>query len=1764
MKRKLLLLFSLLLLFAAPFWGCIKDDIDVMDHRFDPSIALKGLASASTDESDNSVGYINKPITISLSFNNEIEKAIYKIVASPQTELQGSLSLKESGASVPFDDPFEYKTNRKKDVLELLYTPTTTGDHKITFQITVGGITKTATLEFDCQKPFYNVEFIGLPDKDSIEIERPLDFKMNIEELLGQTDLSKKVKASVTFTKGSGIVSTPTKIWDGLGKGTLLKSVRPASGQSEGTVTRAVAEGETATVFEGTAAELKELAVGENELSILSTGFGDTDVNFTLEADQGSTQEVPMSVKSKFPEFTVAAEALPGRILAGKNMKARVVVDNKKHPTNTEFSISYMIAPKNAVQTPAKAIAKNVPATWSAAMKVAATKAAEVEEDKPVFLKVIRAKGKTTVIETSNDTPTPLAAQTRATTTTADATENTGSASGLIEDVVDVPIKIAGEQVVVMYATDKFLNTNASKDIVIKAEESGFSFYIKEGSQFETTINQPTPFTIVASDMSFQGEITFKAVYTLSKGSGVLKMGDKVIEPGKAFEVISSNAMNFTASTTDEVLLTIKGQVYNAQGEMYDEKEITLSIAPGKNKIEVSVPENVTPSLQQPYKLPVSVSEPYYDGEFTILFERNDGQGVLSTPTASEIAHGASVKAKSGQAVNFTYKPTSAGKHELVFTITDTYGQKEVKTISFTVDDTEFLFTRSEIADVMQTGKASSFTMKLSKEYYPNAAFTVGLLQKKGSGTFKMGSQSVANNGSFTIKKDVETSFSYTPTEAGEHVLQLNIDINGTVIEKVLTFTVPVHIQAAASPAEGGTVTGGGVFDYNTQQSLKVKLADGYSLENWLNASGEAVSRENPYTFTATADGSYTAKLTQNTYKVTLSPFPTDGGSVEGAKDYHYNQEVTIKAKAATGYEFLDWHKDGKTLSLDNPYTFAMPLSPLNITARFGKSSFLVSLSAEAGGEVSGGGRYEFDSEVELTATPATGHAFAGWYDQSGRKISDANPYVYHVKAENVVFRAKFTPINYQITVNATEGGTAKGGGSVAFGSTTQLSATPNTGHQFDGWYDGDRFIGKENPLAYEVTEATNKTIVAKFSPISYAVTVQATTGGTATGGGNVAFGSSTTLKATPETGYEFEAWMDGSKQLSTANPFVYQVSTVGDKVITAKFKVRKFSVTVNADEGGTASGGGAIDYNSETTLKATPATGHSFEGWYIGGSRVSTDNPYQYRLTTAADVTITAKFSVNKYQVTATAGVGGTVTGSGSYDYQANATLRATASAGYTFDYWQNAAGQKASTDNPYIFKVGTSAVTYTAIFKTNNYVLTVSAETGGTVSGGGTYAFGSRPTITATAATGYNFAGWYDGATTISSSPSFTYTIPAANKTLTAKFTAKTYQVSVTAGTGGTASGSGSVKYGASHTVTASANATYKFVGWYEGGNQVSTAASYTFNMPANNRTLEARFALNQFTVTPTSAGGGSVSGGGNNIQAGASTTLRATPDAGRVFDGWYDGDSRVSTANPWTFTVSASKTYQARFSLGSYALNVSTAGGGTVSGGGGSYTYGTIRTITASPATSHNFSHWTKNGIQITGGTSLTISVEEVNNYVAVFTIKRFTVSVTGTNTTGGGTYDYGTNVTVTTAKPSFNYSISTHNPPLINFKGWKENGTVVSSNTSYTFSVTSDRSLSAEWENKMVEVMASIIESGNQIRAYTASPVGSGYITIYFSYHDSEYMDGNGEKGLTDWINITAGQSSASRSLGVSQYSVISNLKITKIISSDDSGYGYYCR
>ncbi|NTW05440.1 MAG: hypothetical protein HGA27_04925, partial [Peptococcaceae bacterium] len=84
--------------------------------------------------------------------------------------------------------------------------------------------------------------------------------------------------------------------------------------------------------------------------------------------------------------------------------------------------------------------------------------------------------------------------------------------------------------------------------------------------------------------------------------------------------------------------------------------------------------------------------------------------------------------------------------------------------------------------------------------------------------------------------------------------------------------------------------------------------------------------------------------------------------------------------------------------------------------------------------------------------------------------------------------------------------------------------------------------------------------------------------------------------------------------------------------------------------------------------------------------------------------------------------------------------------------------------------------------------------------------------------------------------------------------------YNVSLSANNqaGGTTGGSGAYAQGNPVTVTANAANGYTFRNWTENGNEVSTAASYSFNMGASNRTLVANF-----TAITNSGGGG---GGGS----------------------------------------------------------------------------------------------------------------------------------------------------------------------------------------------------------------------------------------------------------------------------------------------------------
>ena len=144
-------------------------------------------------------------------------------------------------------------------------------------------------------------------------------------------------------------------------------------------------------------------------------------------------------------------------------------------------------------------------------------------------------------------------------------------------------------------------------------------------------------------------------------------------------------------------------------------------------------------------------------------------------------------------------------------------------------------------------------------------------------------------------------------------------------------------------------------------------------------------------------------------------------------------------------------------------------------------------------------------------------------------------------------------------------------------------------------------------------------------------------------------------------------------------------------------------------------------------------------------------------------------------------------------------------------------------------------------------------------------------------------------------------------------------------------------------------------------------------------------------------------------------------------------------------------------------SIVLNCNPEEGGIVNGAG-SYTIGSQCTVTATANPTYTFVNWTENGTQVSSNATYTFTVSVERNLVANFeaqTPTSYTISTSANPSNGGivmgnGIYQQGQQCTVT-ATASTDYA----------FINWTESGNVVSTQTSYTFTVNSNRNLIANF-------------------------------------------------------------------------------------------------
>ena len=147
-------------------------------------------------------------------------------------------------------------------------------------------------------------------------------------------------------------------------------------------------------------------------------------------------------------------------------------------------------------------------------------------------------------------------------------------------------------------------------------------------------------------------------------------------------------------------------------------------------------------------------------------------------------------------------------------------------------------------------------------------------------------------------------------------------------------------------------------------------------------------------------------------------------------------------------------------------------------------------------------------------------------------------------------------------TANPTEGGTVTGSGTYNHGTTATLTATANEGYYFVNWTKNGTQVSTSTSCSVTVEEAA--TYTANFELYSYEITATAnpTAGGSVTGGGTYNHGATTTLTATPATGYTFANWTLAGVEVSSDATYTFTVTA--DGAYTANFALNSYTLTIN------------------------------------------------------------------------------------------------------------------------------------------------------------------------------------------------------------------------------------------------------------------------------------------------------------------------------------------------------------------------------------------------------------------------------------------------------------------------------------------------------------------------------------------------------------------------------------------------------------------------
>ena len=582
----------------------------------------------------------------------------------------------------------------------------------------------------------------------------------------------------------------------------------------------------------------------------------------------------------------------------------------------------------------------------------------------------------------------------------------------------------------------------------------------------------------------------------------------------------------------------------------------------------------------------------------------------------------------------------------------------------------------------------------------PNPAYVWAGWSGNLSGTVKPNSITMNGPKAVTANFGKEVQITVTTNPAG-----LGFSVDGTPYTSSQTFTWVengTHTVSVTTPQSGGSGTqyvytswsDGGASSHNytvpgtnqtvtanfkTQYYLTVSSASGVATgQGWYDSGSSVGFSVSPTTvsggtgtqyvftgWTGGGDGSYTgsnasSSVTMNNpitetanwktqYYLTASVNPGGGGTMTPASPggwYDNGTAVTVNATANSGYEWVGW--SGNLSGSTRPNSITMSGSK-SITATFGHSLNVTMIDVLTMGSTTNGtvtknpnkSVYDHNENVQLTAAPAGGWGFVGWYD--GTTIIGTNSVINITMNTNKNLAAGFYDTSKLLPVGVTtdpEGLGIKVDGTNYTsprtftwipGSTHALAApweqfnTPDgIRYTFQSWSDG-------GGLEHNVTVTAPALYTARYS-IAYLLVVNSAYGhptphGWIGEGQSASFQVETPDSTAPGIRHIFTGWT-GYGHNSYTGPNRSMTVVMNNSISeTASWKTQFFLASSADPAGGgsvnPASPGVWCDSAGVVQVKAKANPGYTFLVWE--GNLSGTDTVQS--ITMNAKKTVKAKF---------------------------------------------------------------------------------------------------------------------------------------------------------------------------------------------------------------------------------------------------------------------------------------------------------------------------------------------------------------------------------------------------------------------------------------------------------------------------------------------------------------------------------------------------------